>query len=196
MNNYFSFSLFQDNFFSNEDIPEKIVEAITISVESECLEVLLVLLKYLVHISCRKNQDKQQIKIIQELLYQKYRNAHNPHNDHENDNLLMAVKKSPKLIPAQCLVLCIEAMVYDERSPEIKNFEEHLKTLLGSEQQSFYDDIEIVKQFHNIQNGDFGIEIWQNIMLICPTVLHWMAILNDGTAIEVSEVVYLLIVIS
>ena len=122
--------------------------------------------------------------MIQEILHNNYKT--NSSSSVLQENLLMAVKKSNKLIFAQCLILFIEDMLFEKSTSNINDLEQHLSKLLGSEQQSFYDDIEIIKQIHNIRDGKFGDKVWSNIMLICPTLLHWMAILNDGRAIEVS----------
>ena len=106
-------TFFQNHLVSCESFPEKIVEAIKISVESECLKVLLVLLKYLIHTTSLKEQSKDYRQMIKEILHSNYEYKVSVSQIHHK-NLLMAVKKSQKLMPAQSAVLCIEEIIFDK----------------------------------------------------------------------------------
>ena len=103
------------------------------------------------------------------------------HGDyHGNGNLLVVVKKSPKLLPARSFVLCIEEMIIEKNV----NLAEYLKTQSDSEDQSYYDDLDILERGKHLRESNNG----ENFLMTSPGVLHWMAILNDSSAIEVTEI--------
>ena len=106
----------QLNFFQNTQIlPETISELLKMAADSECLEVLCILLKYMYNKGfCFENTENIKEKIKDML-----------HGNNEDGNTLFTrVLKNERLIEAQSLILCIEF----ESHESFEAFENYLKS--------------------------------------------------------------------
>ena len=133
--------------------------------------MFLLLLRYIYLIMYNQKMDNGCKEKVEKIVHGDY---------HGNGNLLVVVKKSPKLLPARSFVLCIEEMIFEKNF----DFAEYLKTLSDSEDQSYYDDLDILERRKHLRESNYG----EDFLMTCPGVLHWMAILNDSSAIEVTEI--------
>ena len=126
--------------------------------------MLTILIKFTYHISCLNDARKVEIKEI--LLSANYGNDGNLY-------LLNAVMKSQILFTTRCILLLVVNAVHENRN----ELETYLK-----EQDHSNDTIRIVEKCRLLkEDHDFhGSKLFN----MCPTFLHWMAILNDSKAIE------------
>ena len=108
------------NFFQNTQIlPETISESLKMAADSECLEVLCILLKYMYKGCCFENAENIKEKIKDVL-----------HGNNEDGNTLFTrVLKNERLIEAQSLILCIEFEFHES----VEAFENYFKEQFDGE---------------------------------------------------------------
>ena len=108
------------NFFQNTQIlPETISESLKLAADSECPEVLCILLKYMYKGCCLENAENIKEKIKDML-----------HGNNEGGNTLFTrILKNKRLLEAQSLILCIEFEFHES----VKAFENYFKEQFDGE---------------------------------------------------------------
>ena len=150
----------------------------------ESLEMLTILLKCLYQVSEQNDKEKDTQRKIKEILHMKY---------NDQDNLLNAIMKSEKanLFTARCILLSIEYNVHEnldeidgdlvkKPTTEEEEIPKGLKAFL-MEQDHSDDNIRIVEKYGVVKKDFHG----SNLLTLFPTLVHWMAALDDNKAIEV-----------
>ena len=99
-------------------------------------------------------------------------------NDNRN-NLITKVLRNNKLLEVQSLLLCVAIQTHES----IDAFENYLKEQFDSNDQLLEEATRIKKKYVTLKkDGFYGAEI----LSMCPTHLHWMALFNDVKSVEVN----------
>ena len=99
-------------------------------------------------------------------------------NDNRN-NLIAKVLRNNKLLEVQSLLLCVAIQTHES----IDAFENYLKEQFDSNDQLLEEATRIKKKYVTLKkDGFYGAEI----LSMCPTHLHWMALFNDVKSVEVN----------
>ena len=143
-------------------------KALTITLNSECLEVLIILLKFIYHKCCLDNSDEIKLSIKKIL--------HGENDD--SNNVFVKVLRNRRLLVVQSLLLCIAFEIHESTEA----FENYLKEQFDSDDQLLEEATRIIKKYVTLKkDGFYGAKI----LSMCPTHIHWMALFNDVKSVEV-----------
>ena len=109
------------HFFQNTQIlPETISESLKMAADSECPEVLCILLKYMYNKGCCFENAENIKERIKDILHK---------NNKDGNTLFTRVLKNERLLEARSLILCMEFELHES----IKAFENYLKEQFDGE---------------------------------------------------------------